>query len=479
MRAPLAAAAASFAAGILCGWWLHLPLFAVLFSSGVVFLFAVRPGRRRSLFLLILFTLLGAGRAALDEEFSRSAVFRFLTEEARPVTCEGVIVSGISSGRPAGKFLSRRGRLRIISLSGPAGTVPVSGVLLVHLPGVGPPLEYGDRVLLTGMVRRPRTLSSKGFREADWFWSEGLSGLLNISDPAAVRRLSTEPGVWVRYCRLIGAWRAALKARGRLLMETGDAVYLEALLLGEAGGIPRRDWDLFRATGTVHILVVSGLHVSLIAFLILVLASLFRVSRMVRFLMMVFGLVVYCTLTGSEPSILRATLMGLLTCLGAIFGSGAFALNGLGLSGFLILWADPRALASVSFQLSFSAVLGLLVIAPWFEKKAYGFLLGEGKPGVFWEVFLKGLSASVAAWAATAPLIFWHFKMVSPVAVAANMVLVPWSTVLIFIGCAVYLFGSVSLIIAAPFAAVFSLNIKNFIVLTILIQKVFKAVFGV
>ncbi len=480
MRAPLAAAAASFAAGILCGWWLRPPLLIVLFSAGILFFFAVRPGsRRRALVLLILAVLLGAGRASLDAEVSGTAISRFLTDEARPVTCEGVIASGLSSGRPAGKFLSRRCRLRVVSLSGTEGVVPVSGVLLVHLPGAGVPLAYGDRVLLTGMARRPRALSLKGFREADWFWSESLSGVLSVSDSVAVCRLGAEPGIWVFFCRAVGAWREALKARGRLLMETRDAVYLEALLLGEAGGIPKRDWDLFRATGTVHILVVSGQHVSLIAFLVLNLSSLFRVPRAARFFVTASGLVFYCVLTGGEPSILRASVMGLLTCFGGLLGSRAAALNGLGLSGLLILWVSPRALASVGFQLSFSAVLGLLLIAPRLEKKASGFLSGEGKPRVFSRIFVKGLSASAAAWSATAPLIFWHFKMFSPAAVAANLVLVPWSTVLIFIGCAVYLFGSVNTVVAVPFASAFSFNIKNFIALTVLMKEAFKAIFSV
>jgi competence protein ComEC len=261
---------------------------------------------------------------------------------------------------------------------------------------------------------------------------------------------------------------------GRSLLGPLEAAYLEAFLLGDGRGIPREVWDAFRKAGVVHVLVVSGLHVGLMASIGLIGLSLIRIPRVLRYHLLSAGLVTYCLLTGGNPPILRATIMGVLLCFGRAAGREAPVLNSLGLAAILILAMTPRALADPSFQLSFSAILGLFTLTPWFAKR-----FGVGEPEesdpldrirpdpetesvlrrwgrISWEWIAKGLAASCGAWIAISPVVAWHFHTFTPSALIANLVVIPWSSLLITVGFLVYAIGWLNPFMAMPFAATFS-----------------------
>jgi len=228
--------------------------------------------------------------------------------------------------------------------------------------------------------------------------------------------------------------------------------YLEGLLLAERQGIPPSIYEAFRRTGTVHVLVVSGLQVSLIGSMVLIGLSLLRVPRVLQHLGMGGAMILYCVLTGSDPPILRATLMGLLFCGGKIAGRETSSLNGLGLAALLILGEDPRALADASFQLSFAAMGGLLGFSPWIEKKLQGIF---GVAGLQRHL-VKTLAASCGAWTWVLPIVAWHFHLVTPIALVGNLLVIPWSSVLIAVGFLLYVLALFNLPFAFPLAASFA-----------------------
>ena len=125
--------------------------------------------------------------------------------------------------------------------------------------------------------------------------------------------------------------------------------------------------------------------------------SLARVPRGPRYLLTALALAGYCLLAGAAPPVLRATVAGLLLCLGRYKGREVSSLNLLAAAALVILASDPRALADVSFQLSFAAVLGILLAAKW----APGNYLGQA------------LAASLGAWVAVTPLVAWWMRTVT------------------------------------------------------------------
>ncbi|MBI3322097.1 MAG: ComEC/Rec2 family competence protein [Candidatus Omnitrophica bacterium] len=275
----------------------------------------------------------------------------------------------------------RRGWLEIERIKRADAWVPASGKVQFRLPAREGPVRVGDRLRCTGMIRAghkpvPGTVIGtryrSGFDEQTWLWVEGACGVLAVSDPESLAVLPGGPSLWFRYQRWVGDFRWRLQELGRSLLPPTEAGFLEAFLLGEGRGIPADVKQAFRQTGTIHILVVSGFQVGLIGVIALTVLSLLRLPRGARYLLTGLALLLYCALTGAAPPILRATVMGLAVCLAQYQGREVSPLNLLGAAGLLILASDPRALADVGFQLSFAAVLGILVGTRWYQVPTAG-----------------------------------------------------------------------------------------------------------
>ena len=227
-------------------------------------------------------------------------------------------------------------------------------------------------------------------------------------------------------------------------------------MLGEGRGIRPEIWEAFRRTGTLHVLVVSGSHVGLIGLISLTGLAILRTPRAARSLFLGGILVTYCLLTGSQPPILRATLAGLLLCWGSFRGLEVFQMNLLGAAGAAILAAQPRALADAGCQLSFGAVAGILWADRWLkrEQPVPGTRRVPGTDVFRW--VKQAVVVSCAAGAATAPLIAWHFGMFSLATPLANLIVVPWASLLVAVGALVCVLGLLAPWAAGPFAAVFT-----------------------
>lgn len=427
--------AAAFAAGIAGGW-------RALAAAPAVWLARDRAARM-NLLLLIFAASLGAARSAVDQIVPAGGIAHWVGGPPRPVVLRGLLL-----GEPEFSEQGRgsRGWLRAESIRAGPKWVPCSGKLQVRLPAEAGPLLSGERLELYGLVRAPRpSADPQRFDEKRWLWLRGAAGVLSVPGPEGVTRLGRDGALQFRYRRWVDRFRRTLQGIGRSLLEPRDAGFLEALLLGESRGIPRAEWDLFKKTGTVHVLVVSGLHIGLIGGICLLLLTAFRFSRMACSLLLAGILATYCLLTGMRPPIVRATVCGLLLCWVRARGMGHSPVNGIGVSAALLLAADPRALADVSFQLSFAAVLAVVA--------------ADGAAGrfrkVFWGPAVRAAACSTAAWLATLPILAVHFRGVSFLAPAANLVIVPWASGLVVCGFLVYAAGGLAPSAAAPFAAAF------------------------
>ncbi len=458
MRAPLAVVAVAFGVGIGLAWWLQ-PSFLLLLGFIGLFVLCLafsRTPKTVNSSLVGLLVALGILRAFCDAQIPAGSIEPLLSAAPRPVACGGVLVSDVEWTKPSQGQARRRAWFQVTEIQQQDNWIPACGRLLVHLPTLGPSLAYGDRMRVHGSVRTPRTEAGTGFDEAGWLWVNNACGVLNVSESAGVVSMGSSNGLWSRYRRWIAGFRHQLQEIGRSVTGPEEGPYLEALLLGEGRGIPSETADLFRKTGTIHILVVSGFQVGLIGLIGFTILSLVRVPRALRILLVAAGLVLYCGLAGANPPILRATVTGVLLCVGLYQGREISALNSLAAAALLILFVQPRALADVSFQLSFAAVAGLLILAPWFARKWLpepSPLRVKIEPAHRW--LIQSAAASCGAWCAITPVAAWHFHQITPVALLANLIVVPLSSLLIVSGFTLYLTAWFFPALAAPFAASF------------------------
>ena len=229
-----------------------------------------------------------------------------------------------------------------------------------------------------------------------------------------------------------------LAARGRTERQLHrlfprHAPLADALLLNRRETLDRALADRFAKSGLVHLLAISGTHVALVGAVFVLLGRMLRLSR-ARVAWLTIALVaVYLALIGAPPSAVRSGVMLALALLAVVLQRPSAALPIVSAAAFAILAVEPMAALDVGFQLSFAGVLGILLLrAPLWARVPAGWRKGRvSRP------LAESLVVSVAAFAATAPVVAHHFGQVAPVSIVANLPAIPLSSLaLIGIGAA-------------------------------------------
>lgn len=153
-----------------------------------------------------------------------------------------------------------------------------------------------------------------------------------------------------------------------------DAGVLSAMLLGDKASLDMNIKELYQRNGIGHILAISGLHISIICLLVYKLLNLFRFPRPLPLCFTTVFLWLYGEMTGFSISTNRAILMMLLLLLAKELGRSYDAVTALALGAILTLFQKPYAIFSCSFLLSYSAVLGAVLIVPLCRGMVYGTL---------------------------------------------------------------------------------------------------------
>jgi len=204
-------------------------------------------------------------------------------------------------------------------------------------------------------------------------------------------------------------------------MPAREAALARGFVLGEDDGIDARTEEDFRRAGLSHLLAVSGQNVTLLALLAMPLLGVFGIPLRERLLWVLALIAVYVPVAGAGPSIQRAAVMGAIGVLATLGGRRGSRLYALALAALVTLAIDPGIEADVGWQLSFAAVLGILLVASPL-RRALETTLGKGP----WRRALaEGVAVTVAATLATAPLIAFHFERISTTTLAANVLALP------------------------------------------------------
>ncbi len=198
-----------------------------------------------------------------------------------------------------------------------------------------------------------------------------------------------------------------------------------SLLLGIIFGIkeqmPKDFEGNLKISGVFHVIAASGMNVTLVGGFFSALFAFF-LKRQIAIALSILGIMFYAILAGLEPSIIRASIMGILVFSAQIMGRQTLAVNGLFLAGFAMLFLDPTLLLDIGFQLSFMATLGLLYIRPFLG--GFGRL---GRLGGLGKVVLGGnVATTVAAQIATLPILLANFGTYSIYSILING-LILWS----------------------------------------------------
>ena len=281
---------------------------------------------------------------------------------------------------------------------------PLHGRVWIAAPRF-PQVRVGDEVELIGRLETPPQFDTFSFR--DYLARQGIYSLVRYP---RLRVLAAGAGA----APLATAREALSGSLARALPEPQSAL-AASLLLGDTSRLPDDLVEAFRATGTGHILAVSGWQVSIVVGLLSGISLPFARGRVLRFGVVALGAVGYALLAGGAPAVTRAGLMAVLSLLALQLGRPRDGLVGLALACFLMTAYQPPTLLDIGFQLSALATLGLIALGPRFQLRFRRAPLWLGSV----------LATTLAAQVAVLPLTAVAFQVVSPASLLVNLAAVP------------------------------------------------------
>jgi len=232
-----------------------------------------------------------------------------------------------------------------------------------------------------------------------------------------------------------------LKLRKKIssaIQDSAAVAILCALLLGETSLLSKEIASDYSVAGVVHILAVSGMHVALIYELILLILKLFlrKKRKWLTFILAMTLLWGYGAITGFSASVVRACCMFSFFVLSDCFLLSRNTGNTIAGSTLLILFFQPFLIYNLGFLLSLTAVLGIVIIHPINMRMCYT----ENKIGYH---LLSSTSITLSATITTLPLTLFIFHSFPTYFIFANLILVPWSTIILYVGITFLLFSGI------------------------------------
>lgn len=212
-----------------------------------------------------------------------------------------------------------------------------------------------------------------------------------------------------------------------------------AVLFGDKNDVDSEIKDNYKISGIIHLMTVSGLHVTFLISLLGFILNKCKIRRWLNFIICFAFLGVYAWLCGWSPSVLRAGIMGLVLLFTKITGKCYDNLSSLGLAGIIILLTSPLSALDNGFLMSFFCVGGIFIVSPWLSK-----LLRK----VFPKFVAESFAISIASQIMIFPFMGVFFSQVNLLSFFVNLIVVPFFSVLYPL-----LFVSTLLSLAMPFCA--------------------------
>jgi competence protein ComEC len=401
--------------------WRSGAAFALVAATAI----ALARGRRVALAVPIGFFAFGAllgARATRPPRPDPALAAAFERDDAQAI--EGTIVRGPES--------TGTGARLTVALSRIAGE-PASGTLALSVVSGWPDFGPGERIACRARLHELRGTRNPGLPDpALALRAAGIDALAGVPDAGAITRLAEPSGIGPR--RIAFLTRRALRAAIERDVSGDAAAFLKTAVLGDRRGIGPDVEAGFRIAGATHVLSVSGLHLAAVAALLffVVRATAARVPRLPLYVdpravaaaVALPAIALFALVTGEAIATLRSALMLSIGMGAYLVGRRASAAPAIAAAALVLLAASPLELGDSSLQLSLASVIGIALGARRMGRARAGPpVTGLVRRALGW--LWRFVAATIAATAATAPLVAHHFGEVAPLSPLGNLALVP------------------------------------------------------
>lgn len=444
IKAPLLWIAISFIGGAFTGGFFSFYPLATLTTLLVLFgiEIATRPfGFKYSYYLLIFIAFWGGFLAVEWKESSlpendisrwngENVIYTGIIDEAvAHYPDHTVLVLKSATVVKESKEFRATGRIKLNIISRPATL----------------PLSYGDEIRVPLTLREPHGFQNfSSFDYGLYLRRHGIRATASLTHPEEILLTGKKGGSPL--LRIVYTWREEIRKKAAETLSGEELAIFLAMVIGESGYLTNSIRDDFMASGTTHILSISGSHLALVAFLFfngtkwillrLPEPLLIRLGRRIlpsklALFMSVPPVFLYGLLAGNQVATNRSMVMIAIFLIGQILNREQNLLNPLGLSALAILLFDPYQVYDISFQLSFGSVLSIALALERYNSVS-SLENNNEKPekgDSFSSKFRRGIKnylwISLATTLGTAPLVAYHFNQFNWVGFLANGIIIP------------------------------------------------------
>ncbi|MBR4236734.1 MAG: DNA internalization-related competence protein ComEC/Rec2 [Clostridia bacterium] len=303
--------------------------------------------------------------------------------------------------------------------------------------------EYGDELCIaSAKLSVPDGVTNpNGFDFNAYLWRSGvaLTGSASYDDITLVNKHASLE-------------RTLLRLR-KALAEKSDDIFgdasdvMRAVLLGDRSALSDETYEDFSRVGISHLIALSGLHVSAIAFMLDWLLKKLKLPRNARYIFIIVILCMYVLMTGKSNSTIRAVIMYALLCVITMLGYPADTLTRLSCAFLLQLGINPLLISDNGFVLSYASVAALLCFSELFRT-----VRRQNGLASIWGTIRQSAEASFEVQLFTYPLLSAMFYSVPLFSVPVNMLCIPFAMLVLYLGIVVLLCGCVSASLASVLA---------------------------
>jgi competence protein ComEC len=467
MRRPAFYALILFVIGILIGSYFDLPislLFSILILSllfCLLFLSKKDP-KNATVFIVLSIILAGFFRyELLTRDFPQNHISHFL-DLNRPLTITGKIADQ-PDVRANKTFL----KVQAHALSTGKKTIATSGQMILKIKEPTFRFDYADRIKFKGFLYEPSPVRNPGaFDYKKYLSRKGIHGMITLSRSDKVQIVSKQPG-GVLLSRIVIPLREWILGVFDKTLSGNHKALLSGFLLGETRDISKDIYEMFRDTGTVHLLVVSGSNVWLVVGIIFALLSLLRVPKIPTTIITLVCIFIFSNLVHNDPPVVRASIMASVVLLGVLLYKDVQLINLVSFSALVILLFSPLFLFDVGFQLSFASVFAIVLLVPKLSQVLSKYVSKSHKKLWRWVILpcLVSLSVEIILF----PILAYYFNMVPMIVVVANLFIVPLASLSVVFAC----FTLFSAAFSSTLAGIFSASNWLFLHLTLKLNTFF------
>jgi len=328
---------------------------------------------------------------------------------------------------------------------------------------------YGERVMVVG---KPETRVLNNIFRQMWLINPEIYTFDNMPLEEK-KQFGSSFSPWVVLIKVSDLFRLKCQQVFIKVLPEPQASLLSGIVLGKSDFM---DWDFWRAlkiTGTLHIIAASGMNVSMVAKVVMG-SFVLIVSRKTAYFVSVVTILIYCLLAGGSAAVVRAGLMAGIAFSALAFGREAEGGWLLFLAAGAMLLINPLLIVDVGFQLSVTAMLGMIYVRPILERLSTACRrnfdvarrshckISQNLPAVpslikkspkqhwFRSLFSNNLLDTLSAQIGTMPVLYFTFGQVQPLAFLPNLMVVPLVPALMILGFVILTAGLIWLPFAYP-----------------------------